>query len=154
METQKTSEQKIFRAIAVIMLLLIAPIFAHASGDPVVYGIAQGRLTSIIAGLVALISIIMGVLALRSSASASFKKRIGTLSIVLGSLSAFLSLIHLANSTGGFGTGSGKAGAIVAIILGMIGTTLGGMALSRSRNSVKQNDGKITPMKQMHSNKS
>jgi hypothetical protein len=40
-----------------------------------------------------------------------------------------LSVVHLANITGGFGTGGGKAGAIVAIVFGLIGTILSGLAL-------------------------
>ena len=37
--------------------------------------------------------------------------------------------------TGGFGTGGGRAGAIVALVLGLIGVNLGGLALARSRRS-------------------
>jgi hypothetical protein len=133
MKAQKTSERKKLQAIAITLLWLTAPTFVYASGDPVDYGITSGRLTSIIAGLLGLTSIITGGLALRSSAGAGFKKRVGTWSMIIGSLSTVLSLIHLATTTGGFGTGSGKAGAIVAIVLGVIGVTLGSMALSRSR---------------------
>jgi len=39
-----------------------------------------------------------------------------------------LSVVHLRSSTGGFGTGSGRAGAIVALVLGLIGMNLGGPA--------------------------
>jgi hypothetical protein len=36
-------------------------------------------------------------------------------------------------STGGFGTGGGRDGTIVALVLGLIGINLGGLALFRSR---------------------
>ena len=127
--------QKLIPALLLCMLWLIAPAIANASGDPVVYGITPGRLTSIIAGLAGLTSIVAGGLALRSSASIQFKKRTGTTSLVMGSVSAILSLIHLANTSGGFGTGSGKAGAIVASVLGGIGMLLGGRALTLSRRA-------------------
>jgi hypothetical protein len=38
-------------------------------------------------------------------------------------------VLHLATVTSGFGTGSGKAGAIVALLLGLSGMALAGMAL-------------------------
>jgi hypothetical protein len=41
---------------------------------------------------------------------------------------------HSANSAGGFGTGNGLAGAIVAMV-GLIGMVLGGLALARSRRT-------------------
>lgn len=40
-------------------------------------------------------------------------------------------------TTGGFGTGSGRAGAIVALVLSLIGISLGGLALARFRHSPK-----------------
>jgi hypothetical protein len=46
-----------------------------------------------------------------------------------------LSVVHLGSSTGGFGTGSGRAGAFVALVLGLIGMNLGGLALARSHRS-------------------
>jgi hypothetical protein len=39
----------------------------------------------------------------------------------------------MANSAGGFGTGNGLAGAIVALVLGLIGMVIGALALARSR---------------------
>ena len=43
--------------------------------------------------------------------------------------------LHLANFTGDFGTGSGRAGAIVAIVLGLIGMVLAGLTFARSRRA-------------------
>ena len=47
----------------------------------------------------------------------------------LGLVAIVLSILHLANTVGGFGSGGGKAGAIVALVLGLIGATLIGMAM-------------------------
>jgi hypothetical protein len=44
-------------------------------------------------------------------------------------------VLHLAGSTGGFGTGNGRAGAIVALVVGLIGMNLGGLGLARSRRT-------------------
>ena len=57
------------------------------------------------------------------------------MALVLGLIGMVLSVVHLGSSTGGFGTGSGRAGAIVALVLGLIGMNLGGLALARSRRS-------------------
>jgi hypothetical protein len=43
--------------------------------------------------------------------------------------------LHSANSAGGFGTGNGLAGAIVAMVVGLISMVLGGLALARSRRT-------------------
>ncbi len=40
--------------------------------------------------------------------------------------------LHLATAHGAIGTGNGRAGAIVAVVLGMIGMLLGRSALVRS----------------------
>jgi hypothetical protein len=51
----------------------------------------------------------------------------------MGLIGIVLSGLHLATTTGGFGTGKGRAGAIVAMIIGLTGTLLGWLALARSR---------------------
>jgi hypothetical protein len=53
--------------------------------------------------------------------------------LIIGLVCVVFSILHLALSTGGFGTGSGKLGAIVAMVVGLIGIGLGGLALVRSR---------------------
>jgi Family of unknown function (DUF6223) len=39
----------------------------------------------------------------------------------------------VATSDGGIGTGNGLAGAVVALVVGLVGAALGGLALARSR---------------------
>jgi hypothetical protein len=41
--------------------------------------------------------------------------------------------VHGANAADGLGTGNGLAGAVVAVVLGLVGTGLGALALRRSR---------------------
>ena len=57
------------------------------------------------------------------------------MALVLGLIGMVLGGLHLAAATGGIGTGSGRAGAIVALVLGLIGMVLGGLALARSRRT-------------------
>lgn len=93
--------------------------------------ITSGRAQSLVAGAVALISVVAGGLALRSARTATGGGRGSAIAaLVLGLIAIVLSIVHLANSTG-FGTGGGRAGAIVALVLGLIGTILGGLARSR-----------------------
>ena len=94
--------------------------------------ITTGRARSLVGGVVGLISVIVGGLALARAAG-----RLGIVALMLGLIAMILSVIHLATFTGGFGTGSGRAGAIVALVLGLIGTSLGGLArFRRHRNTV------------------
>src|SRR5690349_4161534 len=96
--------------------------------------ITPGRLFSIVAGLVGLISVIIGWLALARSASPLNSRRFGaTVALIMGLIGIILSGLHLATTTGGFGTGKGRAGAIVAIIIGLIGTVLSWLTLTRTR---------------------
>lgn len=94
--------------------------------------ITTGRLTSIITGLVGLISVIIGGQALtRSSRGIASGRPKAITALVMGLVAMVFSVLHLLLSTGGFGTGSGKAGAIVALVLGLVGAVLGGLAFSR-----------------------
>jgi hypothetical protein len=97
--------------------------------------ITSGRLESIVAGVIGLISIIIGRYALvRSGRIAAI------VSLVLALTCIVLSVLRLSLSTGGFGTGSGRLGAIVAIVVGIIGMVLGGRALARSRRLARGNN--------------
>jgi hypothetical protein len=56
------------------------------------------------------------------------------IALCLGGVAIILSLIHLSTSAGAvFGSGSGKAGAIVTLVLALIGITLSGLALRGKR---------------------
>lgn len=106
---------------------------AAQAGAPV-RGFTAGRAKSLIGGGVALLSVILGGIAVRRS-----KKQTGNsgrngaiAALVLGGAGIILSVIHLITSAGAvFGSGSGKAGAIVALVLGICGMSLGRRALGR-----------------------
>lgn len=96
--------------------------------------ITTGRLLSIVTGLVGLISVVFGRQALaRSTAPIGPRRPKAITALVTGLICVSFSILHLTFSTGGFGTGSGKLGAIVAMVMGLIGAILGCLALGRSR---------------------
>jgi uncharacterized membrane protein len=107
--------------------------------------ITTGRLWSIVAGVVGLIGVVIGRLALiRSTHNIGSARRMGIVALGLGSIGVVLSVFHLASTTGGFGTGKGRAGAIVALIIGLIGTVLGWLALARSRRIARRSSTAMT----------
>jgi membrane associated rhomboid family serine protease len=96
--------------------------------------ITTGRLTSIMAGVIGLISVVIGRMAVaRSARRISSGRPMAIVALVVALASMLLSVMHLASTTGGFGTGKGRAGAIVALVIGLIGMVLGGRALARSK---------------------
>lgn len=98
--------------------------------------ITSGRARALVGAVVALISLIVGAVALARSKARNGNGRAGAIvALALGLIGMILSVVHLATSTGGFGTGSGRAGAIVGLVLGLIGTSLGGLAMARSRRT-------------------
>jgi hypothetical protein len=100
--------------------------------------ITTGRLTSITIGMLGLISLVIGRQALaRSNASMRPRRPKAIATLIIGLTVVILSVLHLSLSTGGLGTGSGKLGAIVSLLLGLIGSGLGCTALMRSRRMAK-----------------
>lgn len=100
--------------------------------------ITAGRLTSIAIGMLGLISLVIGRQALaRSTASMRPRRPKAIATLVIGLTVVVLSLLQLSLSSGDIGTGSGKLGAIVSMLVGLIGSALGCMALVRSQRMVK-----------------
>jgi hypothetical protein len=92
------------------------------------------RLASIVTAVVGLVSVVIGRQALaRSTGTIGSRRPKAIAALVVGLICVALSVLHLILSAGGFGTGSGKLGAIVAMLIGLTGTILGGLALARSR---------------------
>lgn len=97
---------------------------------PYVTGITSGRAKSLIGVVAGLSSMIIGWRVKRRSVGGTSGWRPWALAaLALGLVAAVVSVLHLANTSGGFGTGGGKAGAIVALILGLLGTSFSGIAL-------------------------
>lgn len=97
--------------------------------------IGSGRLVPTVAALVGLIGVVLGGLALaRPARNGAGSKPLGAIASGLAGLtSAAVGGLHAANSAGGFGTGNGLAGAIAAIMMGLISMVLAGLALARFR---------------------
>lgn len=89
-------------------------------------GLTSGRLNSIAGLLLGLLSILLG--------WRSLQKKKATLAIFLGLIAAILSIIHLVRVSGDFGTGSGKLGAIIALLMGLTGMVLGGISKVRKNS--------------------
>ena len=106
----------------------------RATSDPIAvagYELGVGRTVPTAAAVVGLAAVIVGGLGLvrpgaRSRSAAA---------LVLGLVAAVVGGLHAANAAGGLGTGNGLAGALIAVVLGLTGVGLGGLALTRSRSS-------------------
>jgi hypothetical protein len=122
---RKMMKRKFFLIGATTLFWLSQFEVAYAQG----VGITSGRLNSLIGVVAGLVSVIIGWQALRSVSNNSKS----VVSIAIGLVGVILSLVHLAGATGDFGTGSGRLGAIVAMVLALIGIVLGGFALAKSR---------------------
>jgi peptidoglycan/LPS O-acetylase OafA/YrhL len=123
-----------------ITFLTTGNVFSQSAADETsstVYGITAGRSRSLIGGVIALISVILGWRAKATSTrNNNNKKTQAIIALSLGAIAIVLSVIHLGKSAGAvFGSGSGKAGAIVALVLALIGVTLSGLALRRKREN-------------------
>jgi hypothetical protein len=105
------------------------------SAATTVQGPTTRRLWATTASVLALISVVIGGLAMVRSAN-----RFGTaarLGVILALAAGLFAVINgalvLAVANGGPGSGNGVVGGAVALVLGLIGMIIGGLALSRSR---------------------
>lgn len=133
--------QRFFKA-CLILLLISAPVtlYAQDTNEAAVKGITTGRASAIAVGVLALISVIIGWRAKLRSNSVTSNKRAGAVgAIMLALISIILCIVHLSTSAGAvFGSGSGKAGVIVALVLGVSGMVLGWLALARYRRNTER----------------
>jgi hypothetical protein len=110
---------------------------AFSQSSTVPTGITAGRARALAGGALGLISLIIGWRAKARSGRGTVSRRSAPIAaVLLGAACIILSIVHLVTTTGGFGTGGGKAGAVVSLVLGLIGITLGGWAL-RKRNKLE-----------------
>jgi len=143
MKKRITLNRSLFHTLAGALLVLSAPVAAHASSAA--GNIGSGRLLPSVAAVVGLAGVLIGRRALaRSRHTENSKvKSWAVLALVLGLISLAIGILHAVNSAGGFGTGNGLAGAIVAMVLGLTGAVLGGLAMARFRRiDVDNNVGK------------
>ncbi|MBB6670102.1 DUF6223 family protein [Cohnella nanjingensis] len=125
-------------SFVILCTLLLVPAIASAevTNGNIEYGyITPMRLRAIVAAVVGLISVVIGGLSLTRSRRTGNGRAGAIVAAVVGLIGIILAVLHLANSTGGFGTGNGRAGAIVAAVIGLIGIILAGLTLARSRRA-------------------
>ncbi len=92
------------------------------------------RIWASAAALVALGAVVIGWLALRAGRRIGDGERRGAIVALAGGLiGAVNGAANLAVADGGLGTGNGVFGGALALVFGLVGTVLGGLALARSR---------------------
>jgi hypothetical protein len=97
---------------------------------------SPGRIGAIVAGLLALTGLLIGAQALRrQKAGADTGRRGAVAALVAGLVGIIIGTTVVATSAGGLGTGNGRGGGYVAIILGTIALILGSLALTRARRT-------------------
>jgi hypothetical protein len=128
-------------AAALFGALVHAVLVAANVSEPAavtVYGLTPRRLWAAVAAGLALVGVVIGGLALRRSTDPSgHGGRLGaTVALAAGLIALGNGGLNLAVATGGPGTGNGVVGGAAAVVLGLIGMALGGLALGRSRRTV------------------
>lgn len=97
------------------------------------FSFGSGRLLPGVAAAAGVVGVVLGGAALARARRASHARSSVVSAAALGLTSFVIGLLHAANSAGGFGTGNGLAGALVAMALGLTAVVLAGMAVARSR---------------------
>jgi uncharacterized membrane protein len=126
-------------AIAVFAVLVHTVLLAAHVSEPAattVQGLTVRRFWATTGAVFALISVVIGVLALVRSAkrSAIARGRFGAIvAEVAGLIAVVDGALLLAIASGGPGSGNGVVGAAGALVLGLIGMVVAGLALVRSR---------------------
>jgi len=128
-------------AVAVFAGLVHAVLVAAQVSAPAattVYGLTPRRLWATTAAVLALLSVVTGVLTLRRSVDiSSCKGRMGAnVALLVGLIAVVNGGLNLATAKGGPGSGNGVVGAAAALVLGLIAMVLGGLAVARSRRRV------------------
>jgi hypothetical protein len=101
-----------------------------------VNGITPGRARSLVGVAAGIAGLIIGLRARkRSNTQPGGARSAAMAALALGVVAIVLSVVHLAVIPGGFGTGGGKAGAVVAIVLGLAGVGLGAFALRTKKTA-------------------
>ena len=99
--------------------------------SPASYGMTSGRLVATLSAVLALIGVVMGGIALARPLAPAYLRMFA---IVAGLIGVVVGGIRVMTASG-IGTGGGRAGAIVALVLGLIAVALGGFAFARSRRN-------------------
>lgn len=125
-------------AVAVFGGLVCTVLAAAQVSEPTtntIHGATPRRIWATTCAVLGLASVIIGGQALRRSAAPiSGKWRKGAIvALVTGLLAAANGALNLAVATGRLGSGNGVVGGAAALVLGLIGMSLGGRAVARFR---------------------
>lgn len=90
--------------------------------------LSMGRLVAIAAFAFAVVAAVNGGLAV-----ARHGRRRTISALVLGAIAVVIGGAVVATAPGGLGTGHGFGGGVVAVVVGVVGMALGGLALRRAR---------------------
>ncbi|PIM70966.1 hypothetical protein CTU88_20995 [Streptomyces sp. JV178] len=135
--------------------MLAAPAAAHlAVQSAATTGLTFGRLVGTTAAFVALAGVVIGVLALTRSTDrpgngssndngsgssngngGGNRRNRAITALAAGLVGLVMGVVNLAVADGGPGTGNGVIAGAMALALGLIGTALGGLAVTRARRT-------------------
>lgn len=125
---------------AVVGFVLAAPAAAHASDQPVAVNVyttlSPGRVGAIVAAVFGLIGVVVGGSGAAGRISTSIRRRRAIVALVLAPIGLIVGASVVVAADGGLGTGNGLGGGVVAMVIGLFGMALGGLALARSRRTV------------------
>jgi len=122
------------KLLFVILMASSISAFAQSQQDGgYVKGITPARAFALGTAVVGILSVVIGWRAKASVAAGRPNRSLSITAIVIASIVITISVVHLASLTGGFGSGGGKAGAIGALVMGIIGGSLGAFALWRAK---------------------
>jgi hypothetical protein len=129
----KSRNSWVYAAMVLAILLLPSIAGAQEANEYVGAKLTSGRTVSL---LLLVMSIASVVIAFRSRKLSDNKNRNGSVILagVLGLVAVIFSVIRITASTG-FGTGGGKAGAIFALLMGIVGIGLALKTFLQARNS-------------------
>ncbi|MET9849295.1 DUF6223 family protein [Streptomyces ossamyceticus] len=130
--------------------VLAAPAAAHiAVQSAATTGLTSGRLVGTTAAFVALAGVVIGVLALTrstdrpgngsngngSGSGNGTRRNRAIMALAAALVGLVMGVVNLAVADGGPGTGNGVIAGAAALALGLIGTALGGLAVTRARRT-------------------
>lgn len=124
--------------IAGLVYVLLMATHLSQPAATTVQGPTTRRLWATTSGLLALISVVIsGIALVRSTNRFSAAGRLGVIVALAAGLVAVVNgALVLAVANGGLGSGNGVVGGAAALVLGLIGMIIGGLALNRSHRSV------------------
>ena len=119
-------------------LVHVVLVAAHVSepAATTVQGLTSRRLWATTVVGLGLVSVVIAGLALAARFGASSRRLAGIVALVAAVIAAVNGAFVVAMANGGPGSGNGVVGGAAALVLGLIGMTLGALALTRTHRSL------------------